>query len=252
MNQLLDIFVTRELDDDQIEQAEGLGLNVVIEPAIEIEFREDWFAIDMLFKSNKEPIIAVTSYNAVKALEFYQSTGNEIPEKATFYAVGKKTAEAVKERLGFDAVAPEQQDAVGLAERIKEDFSKNDDSEKSTVLHFCGDRRRDEFRQFLSDAGIHVRDMVVYNTILKSMRLPTHKTDGILFYSPSAVHAFRDSGGFRNKNLPELFAIGETTAEELSIEAGRHVHVSPEPSTEELLKLVSEVLNREEKKEVLT
>ena len=252
MNQLLDIFVTRELDDDQIELAEDLGLNVVIEPAIEIEFREDWFAIDMLFKTNKEPVIAVTSYNAVKALEFYQSSGKEIPEKATFYAVGKKTAEAVKERLDFDAVAPEKQDAVGLAEKIKEDFSKKDDSEKSTVLHFCGDKRRDEFRQFLSDADIHVRDMVVYNTILKNMRLPNHKTDGILFYSPSAVHAFRDSGGFRNKNLPELFAIGETTAEELSIEAGRHVHVSPEPSTEHLLKHVSEVLNREEKKEVLT
>ncbi|MCG2590320.1 uroporphyrinogen-III synthase [Rhodohalobacter sulfatireducens] len=252
MNQLLDIFVTRELDDNQIEQAEDLGLNVVIEPAIEIEFREDWFAIEMLFKSNKEPIIAVTSYNAVKALEFYQSSGKEIPEKATFYAVGKKTAAAVKERLGFDAASPEQQDAIGLAKKIKNDFAKKDDSDKPTVLHFCGDKRRDEFRQFLSDADIHVRDMVVYNTILKSMRLPTHKTDGILFYSPSAVHAFRDSGGFRNKNLPELFAIGETTAEELSIEAGRHVHVSPEPSTEHLLQHVSEVLNREEKKEVLT
>lgn len=252
MNQPLDIFVTRELDEEQIALAEELGLTVVIEPAIEIEYREDWFAIDMLFKTNKEPIIAVTSYNAVKALEFYQSTGKEIPEKATFYAVGKKTAAAVKERLGFDAASPEQQDAIGLAEKIKEDFSKKDESEKSTVLHFCGDKRRDEFRQFLTDADIHVRDMVVYNTNLKSMRLPTHKTDGILFYSPSAVHAFRDSGGFRNKNLPELFAIGETTAEELSIEAGRHVHVSPEPSTEHLLEHVAEVLNREEKKEAVS
>ncbi len=188
----------------------------------------------------------------MKALEFYQSSGKEIPEKATFYAVGKKTAAAVKERLGFDAVAPEQQDAIGLAEKIKEDFSKKDDSEKSTILHFCGDKRRDEFRQFLTDADIHVRDMVVYNTILKSMRLPTHKTDGILFYSPSAVHAFRDSGGFRNKNLPELFAIGETTAEEVSIETGRHVHVAPEPSTEHLLDHVSEILSKQEKKEVLT
>ncbi|MDZ7720739.1 MAG: uroporphyrinogen-III synthase [Balneolaceae bacterium] len=252
MNQLLDIFVTRELDNDQIELAEDLGLNVVIEPAIEIEFREDWFAVEMLFKSNKEPIIAATSYNAVKALEFYQSSGKEIPEKATFYAVGRKTAEAVKERLGFDASSPEKQNAIGLAEMIKEDFSDKDESEKSTVLHFCGDKRRDEFRQFLNDADIHVRDMVVYNTNLKNMRLPTHKTDGILFYSPSAVHAFRDSGGFLNKNLPELFAIGETTAEELSIEAGRHVHVSPEPSTEELLKHVAEILNKEENKKVVS
>jgi len=252
MSQLLDIFVTRELSDEQIDFAEELGLNVVIEPAIEIEFRKDWFAIEMLFKSNKQPVIAITSQNAVKALEFFKSSGGKIPEKATFYAVGKRTAETIKDLLNFDAIVPERQDAIGLAEKIEDDFSEKTDTKKPTVLHFCGDKRRDEFRQYLNDADIHVRDMVVYNTILKNMRLPNHKTDGILFYSPSSVHAFRDSGGFRNTNLPELFAIGDTTAEELSIEAGRHVHVAPEPSTEDLLKQVAEVLNKEEKKEVLT
>ncbi|WP_234570805.1 uroporphyrinogen-III synthase [Rhodohalobacter sp. 614A] len=250
MNQPLDIFATRELTDEQIEYAEKLGLNVVIEPAIEIEFREDWFAIEMTFKSTKKPVIALTSQNAVKAIEFFQSTGGKIPKDATFYAVGKKTAETI-EKLGFKAIVPEQQNGVGLAEKIAEDFSKMKDSEKPTVLHFCGDKRRDEFRQFLSDSDVHVRDMVVYNTILKNMRLPNHKTDGILFYSPSAVQAFRDSGGFWNKNLPELFAIGETTAEELSIETGKHVHVSPEPNTKDLLQHVADVLNKE-KTEVLS
>lgn len=250
MNQPLDIFVTRELSEEQIEYAEDLGLNVVIEPAIEIEFREDWFAIEMTFKSSKKPVLAFTSQNGVKALEFFQSTGGQIPEKAIFYAVGKKTAEAL-ENLGFDAIVPDHQDGIGLAQKIAEDFSKMKDSEKPTVLHFCGDKRRDEFRQFLSDSDVHVRDMVVYNTILKSMRLPNHKTDGILFYSPSAVQAFRDSGGLRNKNLPELFAIGETTAEELSIETGKHVHVSPEPNTKDLLEHVADVLNKE-KTEVLS
>lgn len=250
MNQLLDIFVTRELTDDQIKYADDLGLNIVIEPAIDIEFREDWFAIEMTFKTSDKPILAFTSQNGVKALDFFQSTGGEIPEKATFYAVGRKTGEAL-EKLGFDAIVPEQQDAVGLAEKIAEDFSNKKVEEKSTILHFCGDKRRDEFRQFLSDKDIHVRDLVVYNTILKNMRLPNHKTDAILFYSPSAVHAFRDSGGFRNKNLPELFAIGNTTAEELSIETGKHVHVSPEPDTEVLLKHVADVLNKE-KTEALT
>lgn len=250
MNQSLDIFVTRELTDEQIEYAEDLGLNVVIEPAIEIEFRKDWFAIEMTFKSARKPVLAFTSQNGVKALEFFQSTGGKIPEEATFYVIGKKTAEAL-ETLGFKAIVPEQQNGVGLAQKIAEDFSKMKDSEKPTVLHFCGDKRRDEFRQFLSDSDVHVRDMVVYNTILKNMRLPTHKTDGILFYSPSAVQAFRDSGGFRNKNLPELFAIGETTAEELSIESGRHVHVSPEPNTKDLLEHVANVLNKE-KTEVLS
>lgn len=249
MTQLLDIFVTRELSDDQIAQAEDLGLNVVIEPAIEIEFRQDWFAIEMIFKTTEQPLLAFTSQNGVKALEFFQSTGGKVPEKAVFYAVGKRTAEAL-ENLGYEATVPDQQDGMGLAQKIADDFNQKI-VEKSTVYHFCGDKRRDEFRQFLSDSDINVRDLVVYNTILKSMRLPTHKTDGILFYSPSAVHAFRDSGGFRNKNLPELFAIGNTTAEELSIETGHHVHVSPEPSTKDLLKYVSEVLNKE-KTEVLT
>lgn len=244
MNQLLDIFVTRELTDGQIKYAEDLGLNIVIEPAIEIEFREDWFAIEMTFKASDQPTMAFTSQNGVKALEFFQSTGGEIPEKATFYAVAKKTAEALEE-LGFEAIVPEQQDAVGLAKKIVEDFAKKNGKKKSTILHFCGDKRRDEFRQHLNDENIHVRDMVVYNTILKNMRLPNHQTDGIVFYSPSAVHAFRDSGGFLNKNLPELFAIGETTAEELSIETGRHVYVSPEPDTEVLLKHIADVLKKE-------
>lgn len=244
MNQSLDIFVTRELSDEQIEYAESLDLNVVIEPAIEIEFREDWFAIEMTFKATKKPVIAFTSQNGVRALEFFQSTGGKIPDKTTFYAVGEKTAEALA-NLGFKAIVPEQQDGVGLAQQIADDFSAMKNSEKPTVLHFCGDKRRDEFRQFLSDSDIHVRDMVVYKTILKSMRLPNHKTDGILFYSPSAVQAFRDSGGFRNKNLPELFAIGETTAEELSIESGRHVHVSPEPNTKDFLEYVSNILSKE-------
>lgn len=249
MNQLLDIFVTRELSDNQIEYAEDLGLNVVIEPAIEIEFRDDWFAIEMIFKTSEKPVLAFTSQNGVKALEFFQSTGGAIPEKAIFYAVGKKTAEALR-NLGFKAIVPEQQDGLGLAEKIVSDFADNKDLQKSTIMHFCGDKRRDEFRQFLNDADIHVRDLVVYNTILKSMRLPNHKTDGILFYSPSAVQAFRDSGGFRNKNLPELFAIGNRTAEELSIESGKHVHVSPEPNTKDLLEYVADVLNKE-KTEIL-
>ena len=75
--------------------------------------------------------------------------------------------------------------------------------------------------------------------------------DGVLFYSPSAVQAFRQSGGFRNpKNLPELFAVGPTTAEELSIESGQHVHISPEPDTEEFLELVGRVLDESDKKQI--
>ena len=79
------------------------------------------------------------------------------------------------------------------------------------------------------------------------MELPNIQFDGILFYSPSAVQAFRNSGGFMNTALTELFAIGETTAEELSIESGKHVHISPEPNTEKYLRFVAQTLDKNKK-----
>jgi uroporphyrinogen-III synthase len=57
------------------------------------------------------------------------------------------------------------------------------------------------------------------------------------------VQAFRQSGGFRQlSELTGLFAIGPTTAEELSIESGQHVHVSPKPDTDIFLRFVSRIL----------
>jgi uroporphyrinogen-III synthase len=158
------------------------------------------------------------------------------------YAVGGKTAEALKS-AGYDNVkSPGQQDGVGLAHLIIDDFLRNPELKAATVLHFCGDRRRDELRHYLTESEIPVKDIVVYKTELNEMQIPEGRFDAILFYSPSAVQAFRNSGGFAGDDLPELFAIGYTTAEELSIETGRHVHVSPEPDTEVFLEFVAQVL----------
>ena len=242
MTKPINILVTRELSDEQIQLAEVLGLNVVIEPAIRIEFRSDWFTVDTILRNTEIPVFAFTSQNGVEAFDHYRQSGAEIPENVPVYAVGKKTAEAL-EKIGLKAESPNQQDGAGLAQKLVEDFSKDPEMKSAKVLHFCGDKRRDEFRQFLQDADIHVRDVVVYKTILKNMNIPQTPVDGLLFYSPSAVQAFRSSGGFLNKQLPELFAIGSTTAEELSIETGKHVHISPEPNTETLLEFVAQVLN---------
>lgn len=232
------ILVTRELSDEQIEFAKGLDLHITIEPAIEIEYRNDWFALETVFKTIKQPILAFTSQHGVEAFKQFKDTGAPVPTDAPVYAVGDKTAEALKEQ-GLTAIVPEQHNGSGLARIIADDFLENKHPKDATVLHFCGDMRRDEFRQFLTDSKIKVRDMVVYKTILKSMNIPDKVFDGILFYSPSAVQAFRESGGFVNSALPELFAIGSTTAEELSIESGKHVHISPKADTDVFLKFVA-------------
>lgn len=246
MNQTQNILVTRELTDKQIELAESLALDVIIEPAIEIEYRDDWFALDTILKAIEKPVLAFTSRHGVEAFDRFRKAGTSLPKGTPVYAVGNKTAETLKE-IGINAVVAERQDGIGLAKIITDDFLNNPDLKDATVLHFCGDKRRDEFRQLLEESAIKVRDMVVYKTILKSMNPPASVFDGIMFYSPSAVQAFRDSGGFIKPILPELFAIGHTTAEELSIESGRHVHISPEPNTEVFLKFVANVLNEGDK-----
>ena len=78
------------------------------------------------------------------------------------------------------------------------------------------------------------------------MAIPEKPYSAMLFYSPSAVQAYRKSGGFQKQPLPELFAIGPTTAEELSIESGKHVHISPEPDTEVFLRFVAQILSENE------
>ena len=237
------ILVTRELTDHQIALAGKLGLSLTIEPAIEIEYRDDCYALDTILKALEKPVFAFTSRHGVEAFFRLRSTGTQFPENTPVYAVGNKTAEALQQ-IGMEAIVAEQQDGTGLAKKITDDFLANESLKKATVLHFCGDKRRDEFRQFLESSEIKVRDMVVYKTLLKTMNLPDIMLfDALLFYSPSAVTSFRESGGFINKNLPELFAIGNTTAEELSIESGRHVHISPQPDTGIFLKFVSKILN---------
>lgn len=238
------ILVTRPLNEGQKRLAKKLGLNVTTQSAIRIQFRDDWTSIQGLINSKKKNIFAFTSQSGAGALQYYLQQGGQLSVPLKVYAVGKKTAKAI-ETIGFKPIMPEQADGAGLARKITEDYLNSTDLSDATVLHFCGNRRRDEFRQFLEKTEIKVRDVVVYETILEQMDLNNLNVDGILFYSPSAVQAFRDSGGFRAKLSAELFAIGHTTGEELSIESGKHVHISPEPKTERFLNYVSQILNEE-------
>gem|GEM_PF-313511 len=237
------ILITRELTDSQRSLADEHGLSVTEEPALTIEFRSNWISVQRILDESKKVVFAFTSQNGVKAFDQFRQAGVKFPDDVSAYAVGGKTAEALHE-IGFENIStPSQQDGVGLAHLIIDDVLKAPGLKNATVLHFCGDKRRDELRDYLTESDIKIKDIVVYSTKLKRMDLPEGPFNGILFYSPSSVQAFRQSGGFQKyNNQPELFAIGQTTAQELSIESGRHVHISPEPDTEVFLRFVKRVL----------
>ena len=238
------ILITRELSAGQLAFAKDLGLNVKMKPAISIEFRNDWLAVQTAIERAKRPVLAFTSQNGVKALEQFMGAGIEMPEGVPVYAVGTKTKKALQQ-IGFsDVKIPQNQNGVGLAHLIIDDMLNTPDLKHAEILHFCGDKRRDELRHYLSESDITIKDIVVYKTTLNQMNLPEIETsDGLLFYSPSSVQAFRQSGGFRHTSeQQELFAIGPTTAKDLSIESGQHVHISHQPDTDVFLRFVSRIL----------
>ncbi len=235
------ILVTRELTNNQLQLADDLGLEVTVEPAIRFEFRKDWSSIVNSIEDARSPIFAFTSQNGVKALQQLLEQGYTPPKGVVFYAVGEKTASVLQE-LGFAAVVPELNYGEHLGEKIAADLMHSG-LKDVTVFHFCGNRRREEMRHVLEKSDVDVKDLVVYDTILNRMNIDDIDVEGVLFYSPSAVEAFRKSGGFRSERLPELFAIGHTTAQELSIESGRNVHISPKTNTEDFLTFTAMVLN---------
>jgi uroporphyrinogen-III synthase len=241
MDTMKNILVTRTLTDAQIILASGLGLNVTIIPSINITLRDNWSSIQQTIDDTENPVLVFTSKNGVRAIEQFLEHGGRLPDNLPMYTVGQKTAECLS-NLGFSSNTPKEQDATGLARLILQDTVESNLSSDTTILHFCGNKRRDEFRQFLNDSDIEVRDIVVYKTELNNMNIPNKPFKAMLFYSPSAVQAFRKSGGFQKQPLPELFAIGPTTAEELSIEAEKHVHISPEPDTDVFLRFVAQIL----------
>src|SRR6056297_606143 len=245
MDTMKNILVTRPLSEAQLELASGLGLNPIIVPAIDITFRENWSSIQQTIDDTENPVLVFTSKNGVRAIGQFLEHGGTLPAKVPMYTVGQKTAEYLSV-LGFSSNTPNEQDATGLARLILQDSLESNLPSDTTILHFCGNKRRDEFRQFLNDSDIKVRDMVVYKTELNKMDLPNKEFKAALFYSPSAVQAYRKSGGFQKQPLPELFAIGPTTAEELSIESGKHVHISPEPDTEVFLRFTAQILGENE------
>lgn len=238
------ILITKELSSDQRRLTENLGLHAVERPAIDIKFRNNWASFESILKKTEHPVFVFTSGNGVLGFDkFMKAAGTTYPVNTPVYAVGSKTAEAVRELDFKNITIPTQQNGVGLAKTIAEDFESIPELKNSVVLHFCGNRRREELRHFLTESGITVKDIVVYETVLNEMDLPDDRFEAVLFYSPSAVQAYRNSGGLNNTDLPELFAIGPTTAEELSIESGKHVHVSPRPDTETFLKFTARMLN---------
>lgn len=232
------ILVTRPLSGQQLEYARILGLEPIIEPALDFEFPDYWDGVLKVINENPKSDWVFTSSNGVKALKKLIKNGLQVRPEVKIFAVGSKTKEAL-EALNLEAKVPKIQDGSHLADLIIEE------GKIDSVIYFHGNLSRGEITEKLRSKNIEAIEIEVYRTKIKPVYLPENPIEAVLFYSPSAVEGFKQGQGFDGE-LPDLFAIGPTTAEALRNEADTGVEIADTPDTKELLKTVADHLFNKE------
>ena len=109
------------------------------------------------------------------------------------------------------------------------------------LLFLCGDRRRDELPDRLSEAGVPVEERVVYHTIPDASALtdvPSSVPDWVVFFSPSGVEAANSVEAFP-WNRVRVAAIGPTTADALREAGSAPAAVATTPTPEALVTALS-------------
>ena len=159
------ILVTRPLTAQQIEYARILGLEPVIEPALEFSFPEYWDGVLKAINDHPKSDWVFTSANGVKALKKLMDAGLQVRPEVQLFAVGAKTRDALQE-LGLDAKIPRTQTGKYLAELIIEEGKIN------SVIYFHGNLSRDEMTGILRDEGIEVTEREVYQTHIHPVVMP--------------------------------------------------------------------------------
>jgi len=229
MQNRISILCTRPLNVSLIDEAMHVGIDIEELSFIETEPIQSITVQQEIEQALLQSATVVfTSMNAVEAVAFYQE---ETQPDWNIYCIGTTTNKLAANYFGTDKIVGTANDAASLAELIAEDRFIDE------VIFFCGDQRRDELPAILKKHDIEVNEIEVYQTIA----VP-HTIDkiyhGILFFSPSAVASF-----FKNNKLPEttiLFAIGNTTANEIKKYSSNKIIISDEPGKENLVSKMME------------
>ena len=177
-----------------------------------------------IIKDNIENVV-ITSQNGVEAL-LENFTKDELSFK-NVYCVGRRTKRKIEN--GIAKVTHCENTAGELAKYIV------NQPKIKEVTYFCGNLKRDELSQILTDNEIGVNEIEVYRT-LQNTRKYEEKFDGIMFYSPSGIKSYLVDN--KNRNVV-AFCIGNTTA----TEAKKHfdkVEVAVLSTIESVIKLVNQ------------
>lgn len=223
------ILCTRPLDDKLVIAAKAKGIAIDEISFIETTPIQTAEVKQQIGEAILSPATAVfTSMNAVDAVvaqKHNQQTDWSI------YCIGTTTNQLVSFYFGENSIAGTANSAAELATVIAADrFVDN-------VVFFCGDQRRDELPEILRKNNIEVKEIVVYETIAVPHKI-SKQYNGILFFSPSAVESFFKTNTVHQQTI--LFAIGNTTANEIKKHSNNTTIISDAPGKNNLVKKMME------------
>ncbi len=225
------ILSTRLLDAELIREADTKSVLIDVLPFIKTEFISSTETQRKIERALMiQATIVFTSVNAVEAVvqKINGKKQNQLATGWNIFCIGYATKQSVIKYFGERSI-------TGVADNAKELANAILDANAGEVIFFCGDQRRDELPGLLKKNNIEVKEIVVYKTIATPQKIQK-KYDGILFFSPSAVKSFFQENKLDDQTI--LFAIGNTTADEVKKFSKNKIEVGDEPKTRTLLEKV--------------
>lgn len=218
------ILSTKEIDPALISEAAERNITIDVSPFIKTEpIRSIETQQEIELALIESITVVFTSVNAVEAVA---TELLDLEPDWKIYCIGWATKQAVEKYFGKEVVTGMADNAKDLAELIIEE------GEADEVFFFCGDQHRKELPDALRKNGIEATEIIVYQTILLPHKIGKNY-NGILFFSPTAVAAFFQKNKPGDQTI--LFAIGDTTANEIKKYSSNKIIVSDEPLKKSLL-----------------
>ena len=217
------IYATKALSKKQIDL---LSENIKLSYGDFIRVKSNRLKPEIAKKARKH--VVFTSQNGVQSiLENFPVTDLQFEN---IYCVGRRTKKLIESKIG--PVKHFEQSALKLAQYLLKEVS--DDSE---ITFFCGDNRRDDLPDLLTQNNKNFTEIEVYATQQSPIEL-TDDFAAILFFSPSAIKSYLS---VKNTTDVRAICIGETTAKEAKLHF-KEVKTAKMPTVENVIQLVNSIL----------
>ena len=226
------VLSTKKLDPSLVEKAKDAGVEIVEQEFISTKpvRNKETFNSILSFAERGLYNVVVTSANAVDALNSYMLAEDTCwVINWRFFCLSGKTKKAIQAaRFLQKEIGAEAANAASLAKKII-------DLDIKEIIFFCGNKRRDELPGILTNAGVVVHEIVVYET-LEIPVIVGKDFDALVFFSPSGVQSFFAAN--EPKDGAVCFAIGPTTATSIATFTNNQVVASIAPDPKELIEEV--------------